>query len=58
MRLEQLVVFDGVVDGGGGEKGIEPAPAGGGVVLGEDGFDDGLLGERLAGLGRRSCLRA
>jgi hypothetical protein len=28
------VVFDGVVDGGSGEQGIEPALAGGGVVLG------------------------
>ena len=49
--LEQRVVFDGVVDGGGGEQGVEPAPAGGGVVLGEDGLDDGLLGERFARLG-------
>ena len=37
---------------GGGEEGVEPAPAGGGVVLGEDGIDDGALGERLARLGR------
>ena len=45
-RLEQAVVLDGVVDGGGGEQGVERAAAGGGVVLGEDGLDDGLLGER------------
>ena len=57
-RLEQVVVFDGVVDGRGGEKGVEPAAAGGGVVLGEDRLDDGLLGQRLARLGRRSCLPA
>jgi hypothetical protein len=37
------VVFDGVVDGGGGEQGVEAAVAGGGVVLVEDGLDDGLL---------------
>jgi WD40 repeat protein len=48
--IEQRVVLDGVVDGGGGEEGVEPAPAGGGVVLGEDGIDDGALGERLARL--------
>ena len=50
-RLEELVVLDGVVDRRGGEERVEPAAAGGGVVLGEDGLDDGLLGERLAGLG-------
>ena len=44
--LEQRVVLDGVVDGGGGEQGVERASAGGGVVLGEDGVDDGALGER------------
>ena len=48
--LEDLEVFDGVVDGGGGEEGVEPAPAGGGVVLGEDGVGDGALGEPFAGL--------
>ena len=37
---------------GGGEQGVELASAGGGVVLGEDGLDDGLLGERFARLGR------
>ena len=56
-RLEQAEVFDGVVDGGGGEDGIEPAAAGGGVVLGEDGLDDGLLGERLAWLGHVLAFR-
>ena len=45
------MVFDGVVDGGGGEDGVELAPARGGIVLGEDGVDDGLLGERFALLG-------
>ena len=52
-RLEEPVVFDGVVDGRGGEEGVEAAAAGGGIVLGEDGLDDGLLGEGLAGLGQR-----
>ena len=50
--FEQVVVLDGVVDRRGGEEGVELASAGGGVVLVEDGIDDGLLGERLAGLGR------
>lgn len=49
--LEQRVVFDGIVDGRGGEDGIEAASAGGGIVLGEDGFDDGFLGDGFAGLG-------
>ena len=48
---EQAMVFDGVIDGGGGEQGVEPAPAGGGVVLGEDGLDNRLLRERFARLG-------
>jgi hypothetical protein len=51
------VVFDGVVDGRGGEQGVEAAPAGGGVVLGEDGLDDGALGEAFAGLGRLLAFR-
>jgi hypothetical protein len=42
------VKFDGVIDGRGGEQGIEPAAAGGGVVLGENGLDNGLLRERFA----------
>ena len=45
------MVFDGVIDGRGGEEGIEAAPAGGGVVLGEDGLDDGVLGEASPGFG-------
>ena len=56
--LEQGVVFDGVVDGGGGEQGIEAASAGGGIVLGEDGLDDGLLGERPRRAWAASCPRA
>ena len=56
--VEQREVFDGVIDGRGGEQGVEPAAAGGGVVLGEDGLDDGLLRQRFARLGQRSCLRA
>ena len=55
--LEELVIFDGLVDGSGGEQGIEAAAGGGGIVLGEDGLDDGALGEGLAGLGR-PCPRA
>lgn len=37
--LEQGVVFDGVVDAGGGQHGVELAVGGGGVVLGQDGLD-------------------
>ena len=44
--LEYVVVLDGVVDGAGGEEGVGLVPARGGLVLGEDGIDDGLLGER------------
>jgi hypothetical protein len=54
LGLEQVVVLDGVVDGGGGEDGVERR-AGGGVVLGQDGLDDGPLGEGLAGLGKAPC---
>src|SRR3546814_12890659 len=50
--LEKLEVLDGVVDGRGGEDGIEAAPAGGGVMFGQDGIHDGALGQRLAWLGR------
>jgi len=50
------VVFDGVIDGGGGEQGIEAASAGGGIVLGEDGLDDGAFGEGFAGLGKLFAL--
>jgi hypothetical protein len=46
------VVFDGVIDGRGGEDGIEAASARGGIVLGEDGLDDGPLGNGLARLRR------
>ena len=46
------MVFDGVVDGRGGEDGIKAASAGGGIVLAEDGFDDGAFGDSLAGLRR------
>src|SRR5690606_23741445 len=50
--LEERVVFDRVVYRGGGEEGVEPALVRRGVVLIEDGVDDGALGKRLAGLGR------
>ena len=46
------MVFDGVIDGGGGEQGIELAPGGGGIVLGKDGLDDGAFGDGFAGLGQ------
>jgi hypothetical protein len=49
--LEQGVVLDRINDAGGGEHGVELAPVGGGVVLGEDGLDHLALGEGLAGLG-------
>lgn len=49
------MVLDGIVDAGGGQHGIELAPGGGGVVLGEDGFDDGLFGQCFARFG---CLFA
>ena len=55
---EQAVVFDGVVDGGGGEQGVEAAPAGGGVVLGEDGLDDGLSWRGLRRAWAAFCLPA
>jgi len=42
-RLEQVEIFNGVVDGSGGQQGVELAPAGGGVVLAQNGFDNGLL---------------
>ena len=48
--MKTLVVLDGVVDRGGGEQRVEAAAAGGGIVLVEDGLDDRLLGESLAGL--------
>jgi hypothetical protein len=48
---KQAVVFDGVVDAGGGQHGVEAAVGGGGVVLGQDGFDDGFLARASPGLG-------
>src|SRR5690625_3351126 len=52
IRLEQPVVSDGVVDGGGGQQGIEAALAGGGLMLGENGVHHRPLGDGLIGLGR------
>ena len=54
---EKLEIFDGVVDGGGGEQGIEPALAGGSVVLGQNGLDDLFLFQCLAGLGQFFAFR-
>ena len=51
-RFEQPVVFDGVIDGGGGEDGIETASSCGGIVPAEDGLDDGAFREAFAGLGQ------
>jgi len=42
--LEQVVVFDGVVNAGGGQDGVEFAVGGGGVVLGQNGPDHLALG--------------
>ena len=50
-RLEEFVIFDGVVDRRGGQHGVELASVGGGVVLGENRFDDGFLGEGFIRLG-------
>lgn len=49
--FNELVVFDRVVDRRGGENSVELAPAGRGVVFGEDRIDDGALGKRFTGLG-------
>ena len=48
--LEDIVVFDGVVDRGGSEQRVEASASGGGIVLIEDSLGDRLLGENLAGL--------
>ncbi len=50
------MVLNGVVDRRGGEDGIEAAVAGGGIVLGEDGLDDGGLGNCFARLGGILCI--
>lgn len=50
--LEGFEVFDGVVDAGGGQHGIELTPVGGGIVLGQDGLDDLGLGQAFTRLGR------
>ena len=47
--LEAVEVGDGIVDRGGGEHGVKLAACGDLVVAVEDGFDDGLLGDGLAG---------
>ena len=54
--LEDRVVLDGVVDRGGGQQRVEASASGRGIVLVEDGLDDRLLGESLAGLEGRSVL--
>ena len=51
-NLEQRVVLNGVIDGRGGEDGIETADGRGGIVLGKDGPNHGALGNSLAGLRR------
>ena len=47
--LEQRVVGDGIVDGGGGQQSVEAALVGGGVVLVEDGIHHGALAEVARG---------
>ena len=49
--LEEVVVFDGIVDRRRGKQRVETTRMGGGVVLVKDGLDDGVLGQRLADLG-------
>ena len=49
--FKQPVILDGVVDRRRGEDGVELACAGGGIVFGKDGFDDGTLGDLLPLLG-------
>ncbi|SFE02430.1 hypothetical protein SAMN05428977_100512 [Nitrosomonas sp. Nm166] len=49
--FEQGVVFDRVVDRGRGQNRIELASGGGGVVLGQDCFNNRFLGECFARLG-------
>lgn len=42
-RLEKSVVLDGVVNGGGRPDRVESSGTGGGVVLVQDGFNDGFF---------------
>jgi len=49
--LEQCVIFNRVIDRGRGQQGIELAPVGGGIVLGQNRLNNGFLGQRLARLG-------
>jgi hypothetical protein len=51
------VVFDGLIDRRSREKGVEAAQVGGGGVLVEDGLDDGVFRDRLAGLRRVFAVR-
>ena len=52
--LEQVVIRDGVVDGGGGQQGVEAPPVAGPVMPGQDGFHHGLLCQSLARLDGRT----
>ena len=48
--LEDFVIFDGVVDRGGGQQRVEASVSGRGIVFVENGLGDRLLGGRPAGL--------
>ena len=45
------MIVNGVVDRGCRQNGIELASGGGGIMLGQNGFDDGFLGQRFPRLG-------
>lgn len=51
LLLEQFVVGNGVVDGGGGQHSVKAPLLGGGVVFVENGLDHGLLGDGFIGFG-------
>jgi hypothetical protein len=50
--LEQVVILDGVINRGDGQKRVEPAMVGGPVMLFQDRLDHLLLGQGIAGFHR------
>ncbi|MNF92860.1 hypothetical protein D3C84_755180 [compost metagenome] len=46
------MIGDGVIDGGRGQNRVELSPPRGRIVLGEDGIDDGTLGQSFTKLGQ------
>ena len=54
--LEDFVVLDGVVDRGCSEQRVEASVSGSGIVLGQDGLGNRLLGESLDALVGRGAL--